>query len=71
MSRFADRMESFPHRDDPQCDCERCLETREPPRRVMCPNCKANGVVWEHIEGGFLEKCICSECEGTGYCEEA
>jgi hypothetical protein len=62
----ADRCDTPPHRfNDIDCDCERCQEERD-----LCPNCKGDGVRWEYVEGGFLEKVGCLDCRGTGRCEE-
>lgn len=66
LSRFDDRMDSAPHRfEDNECDCERCLDLR-----TICATCKGNGSVFEHVEGGFLEKSVCIDCHGKGYWEE-
>ena len=48
--------------DDPQ---------REMPRQEICPDCKGDGTKFNHVEGGWLEKVACPECDGKGYYEEA
>lgn len=40
------------------------------PEPELCPDCKGDGVTWQHVEGGYLEKVTCGECEGRGYYEE-
>lgn len=44
-------------------DCDRAQVTAKP---ELCPNCKGNGVTWQHVEGGYLEKVTCGDCWGRG-----
>jgi len=67
MSRFDYR---DPSTDSARCDALSTDHDREVPRQELCPNCKGNGVTWNHVEGGFLEKCQCLGCFGKGYTEE-
>ncbi len=66
LSRFDDRMESYPHAQGDECRCDDCVR----PRQVLCEDCKGNGTRFEHVEGGFLEKCTCMTCLGSGYVKE-
>jgi len=70
MARFSDRMETAPHRvsGNTPCDCEQCLELRD--QCDDCEHCKGRGWRWQHVEGGFLDKVRCDECEGTGDAKE-
>lgn len=70
LSRFDDRMESFPHTDDGDCVCDDCMKADMAPRQTPCEDCKGHGTIYEHVEGGFLDKCTCMTCLGTGTVKE-
>lgn len=65
-------MSRYDYRDPgtDQAYCDRISGDGEQPRQELCPNCKGDGVTWNHVEGGYLEKVPCGDCGGKGYCEE-
>lgn len=52
----------------PNCDVKQGTALKSEPE--VCPDCKGNGVTWQHVEGGYLEKVTCGECSGRGHYEE-